>query len=151
MTIKSIIVVRYVLLEQFVLQFLINFLVFSILFMNTDVELQEESTKKTEMQRVYQAPETQVLEGFGDCKWAFLFGFVIYPTFGSSFTCLILFLIFIWLAPNRIYDGFYYYFYSYLNPCPHFEKKWKAYFIYEICYLLGFILLFLTINGQDQI
>ena len=65
---KSIIVVRYVLLEQLVLQFLINFLVCSILFMNTDVELQEESTKKTEMQRVYQAPETQVLEGFGDCK-----------------------------------------------------------------------------------
>ena len=68
MTIKSIIVVRYVLLEQFVLQFLINFLVFSILFMNTDVELQEESTKKTEMQRVYQAPKTHVLEGFGDFK-----------------------------------------------------------------------------------
>ena len=65
---QSIIVVRYVLLEQFVLQFIINFLVCSILFMNTDVELQEESTKKTEMQRVYQAPETQVLEGFADCK-----------------------------------------------------------------------------------
>ena len=43
---KSIIVVRYVLLEQFVLQFIINFLVCSILFMKTDVELQEESTKK---------------------------------------------------------------------------------------------------------
>ena len=65
---KSIIVVRYVLLEQFVLQFIINFLVYSILFMKTDVELQEESKKKTEMQRVYQAPKTQVLEGFGDFK-----------------------------------------------------------------------------------
>ena len=66
---KSIIVVRYVLLEQFVLQFIINFLVCSILFMKTDVELQEESTKeKTEMQRVYQVPKTHVLEGFGDFK-----------------------------------------------------------------------------------
>ena len=37
------------------------------------------------------------------------------------------------------------------NPCSHFEKKLKAYFIYEICYLLGFISLFLSINGQDQI
>ena len=37
--------------------------------MKTDVELQEESTKeKTEMQRVYQAPKTHVLEGFGDFK-----------------------------------------------------------------------------------
>ena len=45
--------------------------------------------KKPEMQRVYQAPKTQVLEGFGDSKWAFLFGLFIYPTLGSSFTCLI--------------------------------------------------------------
>ena len=74
MAMKSIIVVRYVLLEQFVLQFIINFLVCSILFMKTDVELQEESKKKNRDAEGLSSTENSCARGF----WRFQVSFLVW-------------------------------------------------------------------------